>query len=470
MIIKNCKIEFSKRIIIILLLTSFYVSNAQSGPQTKLVKDLNNEERCAYKVLQKLILKDSKNPNNVQFFSKIRVWNNDKKIIIETNVFAQLTYFESDNHDSFMKCGVTLDKLYKITDTSIQKPLKTEDTVNIYSYISYKPEYKIGRKAKCSNFEWIISHDFFNYVSGKIYNTEYFIDNENNYEYVDYVDSNYAIVKKAEKFGVISRNNKVLLPIQYQYMVKNDFGLLVNDSGKYYFFNPVTGKKLSQVYSNASVYAMYKLSQKLFPVKRDGKATLLTSNFEELVPVIYDHFQIIGPSESKCLLGNRDNKYVLIDSKSGLEISKLCPSIKSIFNGDQLIFSENNLFGIMTKTGELVLEANYEAIITSTVYKNKSIYGLKRDSKFALYNYVSRTFITNFEYDDIFDLGYIIGVKQGNKFGAIDINGKIILPILYDSLRLNFNKSTEKSLRISGSKGDLKIEFDQDGKCIENCN
>lgn len=285
----------------------------QRGSATKFVKDLNEEELSAYKILKKLISDESVDKRKIIFFYKVDLLKKEGLFEISTKAQTQFAGFKSSSGSKVIEYSIILKNRIE------QEPGLPKDSVFIGKTIAYQPEYKTKDIAKCGKFEWEIYNRGRRYETRDTLNINYAIKNPERFQYIYYADKVYAIVKEHGKYGVLDKDSKVLLPTKFSLIEKNEFGLLIHDNNSYYYINPVTGKKLSKDYFGPNMTAIYKLKQNLFAAMRNGKMTLLNSKFEEIVPPIYDNFSIRSMGKDKVLIARKVDKWVVIDPATGKE-------------------------------------------------------------------------------------------------------------------------------------------------------
>lgn len=96
--------------------------------------------------------------------------------------------------------------------------------------------------------------------------------------------------------------------------------------------------------------------------------------------------------------------------------------------GNYFIVQKNNLYGLVDTFGKLVIPTQY---IKLEIGSNCLVYTNLPDKKNVLFNIKGKNLSES--YDEYNFADSLIIVKKGNLFGAIDHNGNITIPIIYNS-------------------------------------
>ena len=146
----------------------------------------------------------------------------------------------------------------------------------------------------------------------------------------------------------------------------------------------------------------------IIPAKKNNKWGLINKNNEVLLDFIYDDIDYRGTRECLVIPAMIDNKYGLID-RYGNIVEEF------IYDDIQIISDEANNIG-------------------------EFLYLLK-DHKKAIYSARKKSFITDFKYDFIDYMSENrIPVYLNNKYGYVDINGDCITSFQYDGRNFDFNE------------------------------
>lgn len=127
------------------------------------------------------------------------------------------------------------------------------------------------------------------------------------------------------------------------------------------------------------------------------------------------------------------NKKVIIPTSLGLKPGDYNAIPK--FTEGYAVFKKGNKYGLIDKTGKLILPYEYNSISLNTkptlnMVVSKQISG---KTKYGVIN-LQQEMIVPFDYDFIYKDGQYFVVKKNYRYGLKDITGKDILPLDYDVL------------------------------------
>lgn len=275
--------------------------------------------------------------------------------------------------------------------------------------------------------------------------------NNNQYDWIScQFENNNYIVKQDEKFGVINRLGRIIVPIIYP-EIHTNCGYYVLYSQKHKGLCDSNGKLMLplsyaniEIISNKSAIVEKETSCLLFifdnanasieydeirrfygtfcKVTQNGKCGIINDEGEIIIPLIYD--------------------YIGYCSKNTIEVVK------------------NHKFGIIDLSGHTVIPVKYDTIEKKEIRvetddgaKNwinyigreiiPPIYGdaiiMKYDGKYGVINSKGIEQIP-FKYDKIDFFGGVFIVKLKNKHGALDINNKQIVSTIYDDIKYDLGE------------------------------
>ena len=217
------------------------------------------------------------------------------------------------------------------------------------------------------------------------------IDKNNNVWY----EKNILKVSKNGKYGLIDFNGKELLPIEYDeittldgmensLIIKKDGKVgLVNDNGSILIdVNYKDIKALGETYKEG--YITIDESEK-YGVVSATKRQILENKYDEITQVYLKDYYLVKENGKKELVDS-DGKVIL---DSGFDDIKSATT-----NG--VIFIKNNLYGEISTSGEVTLEAKYQYL--KEVKEGKYI--AKQNDKYGIIDNVGNEQLA-FEYTDI---------------------------------------------------------------------
>lgn len=217
----------------------------------------------------------------------------------------------------------------------------------------------------------------------------------------DIITSRTFIIKKDSKYGVYNTLGEVLIPVEYDEIKPFEpYKFAVKKSGKYAVYS--TGKLSTFEYDNVTKQFCDLLLEK------SGKYGL------------WKNWSVIPP---------------IYDSIDG--------------HGDRNIVSLNGKYGIIDNEAKEILPIKYEMIIRL----GDNYFKVKKGRKWSL-GFIHHGIIYPDIYDDISFLSeheqwiniYLVKVKD--KFGCINNNGELILPINYDKIMLDSSFYTPRVISI----------------------
>ena len=216
-------------------------------------------------------------------------------------------------------------------------------------------------------------------------------DKDNNLWY----EKNVLKVSKNGKYGLIDLNGKELLPLEYDeitvlegmensIIVKNGENIgLVNDNGSIIIdVNFKDIKPLGNTYKEG--YITIDESGK-YGVVSATKKQILENKYDDIIPVYLNDYYLV----------QENGKKELIDSKGTVILDKNFDDIKSATTNG-VIFTKNNLYGEMSESGEITLEAVYQDLKEV----KDGIYIAKKNDKYGIIDNIGNEQIA-FEYTGI---------------------------------------------------------------------
>ncbi len=287
------------------------------------------------------------------------------------------------------------------------------------------------------------------------------------YEELSLSHENFFQVLRKNKWGVISRNSREIIPIDYSYIEESSYGWIVEKDSVYYAYdlkgNLVLPEPLENVLVGDNHYAIKKESkwglvdlkgETILPVKCEelnflGKSHILIKeknkyhiislqNPEKLVS-IHNFWQVAYSKTSNredpatfIITRSKRNKKGLMDL-SGKKLLHDHYDDLQLVQDSLCIFKKHNKKGVLKVTGEVLLHAKYDGI-SETSGQSLSLY-LK--NKFGLFNTQTKKTIPAYyafvpkkygKRDSLF-----IAKKQ--KFGIIDSSDEELIPFVYDEIK-----------------------------------
>ncbi len=161
-------------------------------------------------------------------------------------------------------------------------------------------------------------------------------------------------------------------------------------------------------------------------VLKNEKWGAINTNFDTIVPLIYDSLEVIKPSN--VILVKKNYKYGLL-SPTGEKITDILYNKINCKNSKYFIVKKNTLCGLLSPTGKKITEIIYSHINTN----NSHYFIAKKNNKFALYNYENKQ-ILDFKYSFINILNEKFIYVSKNKLHSLFDIGKNKFTEYYDDI------------------------------------
>ena len=223
----------------------------------------------------------------------------------------------------------------------------------------------------------------------------------NEYDEVE-IDKTNIIVKKNGKMGMLSSNNKIIIPLKYDWVFNEDGGLhLVKNKSLYGVLNTNNETVLPIVYN----YIMIKDAKYILVSNTDSLNGVFDLSGKSLLPVEHKFFNFC---KNKFFVSKGNDSYIF-NLENLASFIKAIEGIKYENGGNfyswydnrecQQVASEDNKFGIINIDNKIVIPFVYD-YISSPNFTNKFI------------------------------------VRLNGKYGIIDVENKVIHKIIYDKISL----------------------------------
>lgn len=279
-------------------------------------------------------------------------------------------------------------------------------------------------------------------------------------------------------YGVVSKNNKIVVPFEYDEIVNTFSSGLINvcKNDKWGCLDLEGNIVIPLIYD--WIFPFGKDPWDTTGAKRNGKWGIINRKGDEVIPCIYDNEIVFNknsaivslngkigeidkkgkeiiPCQYACLepLVNSSNLFkVMENDKWGVLDADGCVMIPLIYEKicevytDYVIVKQNGHFGLVNLNGEIIIPIEFDKIDKSyhdtrlfdidnqsgffAVLKNKKwkyVLATNKECNVVLYDWVSGLFTPS---------NYI--VKQNKKYGLINNHGEIIVPVEFNRIEGNF--------------------------------
>lgn len=275
------------------------------------------------------------------------------------------------------------------------------------------------------------------------------------YEQLGFFKEGIALAMKNGLYGYIDKGNRVLIPFQYESGTDFEQGrAIVEKDGKVGMIDRNGSLIFPLAYEDLG-----NISDGLIYAKKDSLYGYYDKNSNVRITPKFNEAFSFSDSIAKVEVGGNQG---FIDVYGTFVVPPGYSEIR-FFNDSLLIFQdENELFGLMRKSCQIVVSAQYKEIGELTlnraiVVKENGMLGYMDGSGKEVIPTVYELF-PNYQKRGQFTSNFAV-VKQKGKFGLIDKDGKVILP-------LNLNELGDFGALMAFSKGKGWGFMDMTGKVI----
>lgn len=214
------------------------------------------------------------------------------------------------------------------------------------------------------------------------------------YDTLNYINDDRIIACKNDRYGLINIKQEEIIPFQYNYLdyINDNFIIAVNEDGKYGIININNDVLLAFEYDHIS--NVYKTNDYFKIHKYNQVGLVATSDAEIVIPLEYDGIEYSG---NKLAVALKDGQMGVIDVRNKVVVPFIYDYI--MYNDDGFIVFKDELQGFLNKEGKIILPVKYVNIL---------------------------------EIKDGFITAIINDENDENKYVVYDINGKVIVPPIYD--------------------------------------
>lgn len=372
----------------------------------------------------------------------------------------------------------------KIGKDSYELIIKPGDYDKVTDNTDYLTAYKDGNKFFFVNgklnanndFEKVLSEKFSTYnINGKWKLTYRGKDiSKTLFDSVELLNEDYVKVKKDNKYGLYRKDEIVLEPIYDSFKFEDKNFIIVAKDKKYgIFYN--NELKIPAEYDNIlklpkqNYYTYYK-------VKKNNKYGIISPYDGIIIPVEYDDIKDIsiqdGSIKRNYLEIRKNNKSGIVDDYLKIIVPAKYDkiSILPISEGESwydfyIKTQDNKKYGLLTRTGENILPAEYDNFKNVSIYDNgilRPCFIVQKNKKYGLLN-SWHELILPIEYDKINAISFggsdskreYIEVQKNRKYGLFDAFYKDRgIPAIYDKLEYSqISKYNCVTVMSKGKKG-----------------
>ena len=415
---------------------------------------------------------------DIYFYSKKSAFSCDEVIIYSNNV---LILKQNDKYglliDNELFLDFTQEKI--ITSLKAQSKYVTDFLLQYkYCHINFPLQYYYTLKDNkysiyelkneiISDLDRIINDDYFytilfekNKLQGAYFkSTKKMLQPVYQKIYQDGIT--FIELTKDNKRGLVNYNLDEILPFDYDdiYILGSNHGFKVTKNKKSGFFNTKGEMVIPIEYDDIENFMDN--HDNLFKVKNNNLYGLITNTNEEIIPVKYES---IFDRNKLILVVTPESKFGLHDINGTLILPAIYDYIfdTDSSNSGTLCAKKGDFFTIINKEKKILFQDEIKEhfyLHDSDLLKlPANVLALKnKKNKVGLFDEYSGKLIVPFQYDEILQYAaygnqLIFLVKLNNKLGIIDQHNKVLIPLIYEDINLNFQEAFSTSLHLPAKK------------------
>ena len=309
-----------------------------------------------------------------------------------------------------------------IYDEMIVIPDKAKDVFVVTYQVNYENETYQSKAINSKNKELFTDYEKVEAVIN--------YDKQNDLFYY----SNCLKVEKDGKYGLIDLSGKQLMDCLYEDITPIPYltnSLITIKDGKQGLISNTGAVIINNEY--AEIQGITESYEDGYIVKNEQqKAGVIGANKKVLVPVEYD--AILDVHSGNLYAAIKEEKTYIVDSATGSTTEISTSEIQSI-DGDDIIFSKDGKYGLLTLAGETKLEAKYQEL----QHTFSNYYIAKLDDKYGIIDSDGNTKL-EFQYQSLVyrkDADFFEGSTEGNmNSDLIDRNFQVKLSGIVSEVNL----------------------------------
>lgn len=282
-----------------------------------------------------------------------------------------------------------------------------------------------------------VSYDYFGDLQEELRNISVngkrgFIDKEGHivitpkYDHAWDFQEGMAAVRQGERWGFINKEGKEVIPIQYENYPGNfSEGLAaVKSNGKYGYIDKTGKTVLPFIYEDAQAF-----HRGIAAVKLQWGWELISREGTELTPAKYEDLRCTDTY----VIGKLNGKWALLDREGK---QRTVARYDDIFNEVQGLIEvkSNDRYGIIDTLGTEILAPQYDYV--RVISNDTILFRCNNNKEYGLASHQGKELLSKrYEWLECHNESGIILFGQDGKYGAINQNGKEILPCQYDRIK-----------------------------------
>jgi hypothetical protein len=242
------------------------------------------------------------------------------------------------------------------------------------------------------------------------------------------VDEDMIVVIKNRKYGYYDINGKEIVSAQYEAENFKDGIASVKENGKYRLINR-SGKYINEeIYDRAGDSNPYFHQDSLISVSKNGKWGIVNAQGKTIVPFIYNE---AGFFAHHIILIKKDSLFGTLDMHGNTLAPIEYSWIGNVSDGYCWALRKGE-YVILDSTGHETKPANKCMINKTSHYFRYGYSDVMINGKRSIVNTKGQVLPSWLKYDyvGVYDHWFVVG--KDNKYGALNENEQIILPVKYD--------------------------------------
>ena len=246
----------------------------------------------------------------------------------------------------------------------------------------------------------------------------------------------YAVVIIKEKFGLINKEGTLIVPVKYDYIFRCDGNLIaVRNNNKWALFDK-TGKQVTDFKYDGLEY----VQEGFYVVRVNNKLGVIDEKGKEIIPEKYEKFE--GNFNDGILAVSIHDKWGYVNSE-GKEITPIKYEYADEFKDGRAKVNFNYKEGLIDKNGKVIVPLIYNDLFRlGNGLSDVGVVNEKDRLNMGVVNEKNGKLVTSLKYEDLYNYqhldipfsGKLARIQLNDKIGLVDDKGKIIVPILYDSI------------------------------------
>lgn len=277
---------------------------------------------------------------------------------------------------------------------------------------------------------------------------------EHNYQEIEYNEQNQLfLVQKNDKQGVMNKEGKLILEVEYDYIMISGQSINAQKNGNTYYFN-TKGEKIQNnittIPTENSNYFITINQQDKFGII-DKNNNIILENVYSYIEYAFNNYFIITKDLEVSVINveNREeqlkgsyNVIQKIENRNILQAIILNPYTIELYNKDlkkiasmqqATISVQENFIKLSSSVDRKYFDINGNEIQNTQVFPNLSLFAFKQENKWGFKNNEGKVIVEPI-YDMVTELNSygFAGIKQNGKWGVINFEGKVIVEPMYE--------------------------------------